>query len=112
MEATYIAKAEDDGIYDLEGFRHGSSDREYLLQAAPLGQENQKIGDRPMRNNPVFFNPPTKFTKTYFPLIIAHLFNQNLENKMRKSNTTQYGEDEDFPSSLFIFSIISVASVV
>jgi len=41
MEATYIAPAIDDGSYDVEGFRHGSSDREYLLQAAPIGQETK-----------------------------------------------------------------------
>jgi hypothetical protein len=33
------APAIDDGSYNGEGFRHGSSDREYLLQAAPIGQE-------------------------------------------------------------------------
>lgn len=39
LEVQYIAKAEDDGNYDVEGFRHGATDREFLLQAAPIDQE-------------------------------------------------------------------------
>jgi len=36
MEATYVAVAKDDGKYDIQGFRHGSSDKEFKLQATPI----------------------------------------------------------------------------
>ncbi len=40
MKATYVATAKDDGNYDLEGLRRGSSDREFILQNAPINSEN------------------------------------------------------------------------
>ena len=42
MEANYVATAKDDGKYDVQGFRHGSSNKEFKLQAAPIGQDNEQ----------------------------------------------------------------------
>jgi HEPN domain-containing protein len=39
MEATYTAHVEDDNKYDLEAWRHGSTDREFNLQWTPIQQE-------------------------------------------------------------------------
>ncbi len=37
MEASYLGMAQDDGKYNLEGLKHGLSEREYKLQTEPFG---------------------------------------------------------------------------